>query len=70
MCRIASEHSGVAPIYLHLISEKYALIIERSSTLAQLAKSIHAMSDDYCDLVVKLNNNRYSAKIKKIDFFY
>lgn len=65
MCRIASEHSSVAPIYLHLISEKYALIIERSSTLAQLAKSIHAMSDDYCDLVVKLNNNRYSAKIKK-----
>lgn len=63
--RIAAERSGVHPVYLHHISERFAILIERTSNLPSLQKLIDLMGDDYCQLVHTFATGRYSSMIKK-----
>ncbi|MFZ2876873.1 MAG: AraC family transcriptional regulator, partial [Enterococcus aquimarinus] len=56
-CRIAAEEGGVHPFYLHQISEKYALLIERIHSLTDLYLLMKNMAIEYTQLV-----NTYSVR--------
>ena len=63
--RMAAERGGVHPVYLHNISERFAISIERSTTLPNLKKLNVLMTDEYCDLVNTFATGRYSPIVKK-----
>ena len=63
--RVAAERGGVHPVYLHNISERFAILIERSTTLPNLKKLNVLMADEYCDLVNTFATGRYSPIVKK-----
>lgn len=44
MCRIGAEQGGLRPIYLHTVSEKYAIKIERARSLSQIWQLIRLMA--------------------------
>ncbi|WP_411842322.1 helix-turn-helix domain-containing protein [Salinicoccus sp. HZC-1] len=63
--RIAAEKSGVHPVYLHIISERYAVLIEKTATLPNLKKLIISMANEYCELVRSFATGHYSQNVKK-----
>lgn len=69
MSRIAAEQSGVHPIYLHNISERFAILIEKTFTIPQLKTIFMTMGLEYCDLVNTVATGKYSPVVKKaIDY--
>ncbi|MGM9950249.1 MAG: helix-turn-helix domain-containing protein [Lysinibacillus sp.] len=65
LCRIAAENGGVHPIYIHNISEKFAILIERAPNLPYLNDLSKTMLEEYCDLVSEYSTRKYSAIVKK-----
>ncbi|HZG71332.1 MAG TPA: AraC family transcriptional regulator [Chondromyces sp.] len=65
LCRLAAERSGVHPVYLHNISERFAILIEKTTTIPNLKKLIALMANDYCDLVNTFATGHYSPVVKK-----
>jgi AraC-like DNA-binding protein len=63
--RNAARNGGVPPFYLHYISEKFAIYIERVESLNALNKLIMVMAEDYCDLVRKRSHTGYSLLVQK-----
>ena len=49
--RVAAERGGVHPVYLHNISERFAILIERTTNIPNLKKLMLLMANEYCDLV-------------------
>jgi two-component system, response regulator YesN len=69
MCRIAAERSGVHPVYLHNISERFAIQIEKTYTIPYLKTLFLTMAIEYCDLVTTVATGQYSPIVKKaIDY--
>lgn len=62
--RIAAEKGGVHPVYLHDISEKYAILIERADNLPYLHKLMRSMLDAYCELVNEFSTRKFSPIVK------
>ncbi|MBA9026125.1 AraC family transcriptional regulator [Peribacillus huizhouensis] len=65
VCRKAAERGGVHPIYIHTISEKFAILIERAPNLPHLKKLTIVMLNEYCDLVQTFSTRNYSSHVKK-----
>ncbi|WP_455662810.1 helix-turn-helix domain-containing protein [Pradoshia sp.] len=65
LCRVAAKQGGVHPVYLHEISDKYAILIERAQNLPYLNKLASIMLIDYCDLVKEYSTRQYSELVKK-----
>src|SRR5690606_39223303 len=65
MCRIAAERSYVHPVYLHNISERFAIMIEKISTIPHLKQLFVTMANEYCDLVITASTAQYSPIVKK-----
>nr|WP_263327628.1 helix-turn-helix domain-containing protein [Neobacillus sp. Marseille-Q6967] len=65
ICRIAAEQGGLEPVNLHHVSEKFAILIERSPNLPYLKKLGFDMIREYCDLVHKHSIKNYSTLVKK-----
>ncbi|MED4156928.1 helix-turn-helix domain-containing protein [Shouchella clausii] len=65
LCRIAAVNGGVDPLHVHSLSERFALLIERSSNLYQLSSIRRSMVEVYCDAVVEASTLHYSPLIKK-----
>ncbi|MGP4039550.1 helix-turn-helix domain-containing protein [Gracilibacillus sp. D59] len=63
--RLAAERSGVHPVYLHNISERFAILIERTTTLPKLEKLTILMANEYCDLVNTFSTGQFSLIVKK-----
>ncbi|WP_138416014.1 helix-turn-helix domain-containing protein [Aquibacillus sediminis] len=63
--RLAAEQSGVHPVYLHNISERFAILIERTTTIPKLQKLNVLMANEYCDLVTSFSTEGYSQIVKK-----
>lgn len=63
--RIAAENGGVPPFFLHHISEKFAIQIERVEHLDSLVRLVEAMYSEYCDLVKQHEISGYSLLIQK-----
>ena len=69
LLRIAAERGGVHPIYIHNISEKFAIMIEKSPNLPYLQKLMFIMLNEYCDLVKMFSTSNYSPLVKSaIDY--
>ena len=65
LLRIACERGGVSPIYISSLSDKFAILIENISTMAQSESIGIKMISEYCDLVNKFSTAGYSNIIKK-----
>lgn len=65
LCRMAAEKGGVHPVYLHTISERFAILIERTANIPNLNKLVILMLNEYCDLVNTYATGRYSPIVKK-----
>lgn len=65
LLRIACERGGVSPIYISSVSDKFAILIENTSTMAQMDALATKMISEYCDLVNEYSTNGYSTSIKK-----
>ena len=65
LCRIAAQNGGVHPIYIHNISEKFAILIERANNLPYLKDLKKKMVIEYCDLVSEHSTRKYSAIVQK-----
>lgn len=65
LLRVACERGGVSPIYISSVSDKFAILIENISTMAQLDEIATKMISEYCDLVNEYSTNGYSKSIKK-----
>ena len=63
--RIAGERGGLHPQYIHSISEKYAIQIEKTATIQQLADLKIVMLREYCEAVRKYSLKDYSYLIRK-----
>ena len=67
--RLAVERSGVHPVYLHTISERFAILIEKTTNIPNLERLILLMTNEYCDLVNTFATGHYSPIVKKtIDY--
>ncbi len=65
LLRLACERGGVSPIYISNVSDKFAILIENISSMAQLDVIATKMISEYCDLVNKFSTKGYSPSIKK-----
>ena len=63
--RIAVERGGLHPLYIHSISEKFAIQIEKTTSIQQLADLQIVMLREYCAAVRKYSLKNYSFLIRK-----
>lgn len=71
VCRSAAERGGVHPIYIHTISEKFAILIERAPNLPHLKKLGIVMMNEYCEIVQTFSTRHYSSIVKKaVDYIH
>ncbi|MFC2949642.1 helix-turn-helix transcriptional regulator [Virgibacillus sediminis] len=67
--RVAAERAGVHPVYLHNMSERFAILIEKTVTINNLEKLMAVMAEDYCDLVQQFSTGEYRPIVRKaVDF--
>lgn len=65
--RIAAAFGGVPAIYLHLVSEKYAIQIEQATSPEYLQNVVSPrMFNEYCELVANFSASKYSSLISEI----
>lgn len=65
--RIAAREGGLPPVYLHMISETYALKIEQATSKEYLDEVLsNEMFKDYCEAVKQFSTLGYSEVTKKI----
>lgn len=62
--RFAAERGGVQPVYLHNVSERFAILIEKTTNIPGLNKLVTLMINEYCDLVNTFSSGRYSRIVK------
>ncbi|ULT54865.1 helix-turn-helix domain-containing protein [Neobacillus drentensis] len=65
LLRKAAEKGGVHPIYLDSLSSKFAVQIEKCSSLNQIRELFQSMQFGYCDAVRKLSLKNYSSAIRR-----
>lgn len=63
--RTAARNGEVPPFFLHHISEKFSLHIERAESINELNKLETVMAEEYCDLVRKRAHLSYSLLVQK-----
>jgi two-component system, response regulator YesN len=63
--RKAAEKGGLHSIYIHSISEKYAIQIEKATSIQQLINIQSKSIDDYCDTVKRLSLKKFNYTIRK-----
>lgn len=69
--RIAIEKGGVHPVYVHNISDKYAILIEKTKGISELENLQIQMICEYCDMVKKYSSAGYSPLVRNaINYIY
>lgn len=63
--RKAVERGGVHPLYIDSLSEKFAIQIEKTTSVQELSSLLKQMNIDYCETVNRLSLNSYSYSIRK-----
>ncbi|GKX30654.1 AraC family transcriptional regulator [Vallitalea longa] len=63
--RKAIEQAGVPPIYIHNISEQYALRIEKITSIEEYYELLFIMIKDYCEIVDSYSTRNYSPIIRQ-----
>jgi len=64
LCRVAAQRGGLHPIYLHTISEKFSITIERATNLPNLKKLNIVIVQEYCNAVHAFSTRKYSVIVK------
>ncbi|EXJ22632.1 Transcriptional regulator, AraC family [Alkalibacterium sp. AK22] len=65
--RIAAKNGGVLPLYLHLIYERFSMIIDDADSVDYLVKHVYfEIYREYCHSVVHFSSSGYSAVMKEI----
>lgn len=66
-CRIAAKTGGLPPIFLHLISEKYAIKIEHATSVHALLDVIAPkMFEEYCSAVQQFSTLSFPDDIREV----
>lgn len=65
LCRIAAEKGGVHPVFIHHISGKFSVLIERVSSLQQSNTMMIQIVNEYCELTHTYSTRNYSSIVKK-----
>ncbi|MFC7677624.1 helix-turn-helix transcriptional regulator [Paenibacillus sp. GCM10028914] len=65
LCRIAAEKGGVHPLFIHHISGKFSLLIERVSSLHQSKTMLIQIINEYCEMIHTYSTRNYSFIVKK-----
>lgn len=66
LMRIAAQRGGVPPVYLHVLTEKYTLLIEEADTVEYLDDILaHEMAKAFCEAVAEFSSNIYSETVLK-----
>ena len=60
----AVEKGGVHPVYIHNVSDKFAILIEKTNSIEELENLQHKMISDYCDMVKNLSIAGYSPIVR------
>lgn len=69
LLRIGADRGGVSPIYIHNISDKFAILIEKVTSKAELDSLLKKMTLEYCSLVKNFSTSSYTPMIGKcIDY--
>lgn len=69
--RTAAEKGGVHPLYIHNISEKFAILIERAASLSILKQLGETLIYEYCLAVRDFSTRHYSPVVKKaVDYIH
>lgn len=65
--RIAAKNGGVLPLYLHLIFERFSMIIKDTDSLDYLVDHVYyEIFREYCHAVVHFSTSDYSSVMKEI----
>jgi two-component system, response regulator YesN len=64
MLRIAANRGGVSPLYIHNLSDKFAILIERISSMSDIESLKIKMISEYCELVKNYSTAGYSSIVK------
>ncbi|MBI9015230.1 MAG: helix-turn-helix domain-containing protein [Clostridiales bacterium] len=65
LLRMAAEKGGLHPVYVHNLSERFAIIIEHATSIPYLEKLEQTMFEEYCHAVRVFSTNKYSSIVKK-----
>lgn len=65
LCRFAAEKGGLHPVFIHHISEKYSILIERVSSLQDRNTLLFQMMTEYCEMIQTYSTRSYSFTVKK-----
>lgn len=63
--RLAAERGGVSAVFIHDLSDKFAVLIEKASNISDLEGIEVKMISEYCDLVKGQSTAGYSPIIRK-----
>lgn len=65
--RVAAKRGGVPPVYLHIISEKYAILIEQATSTAYLDQVLaDEMARGFCNMVKDYSMKGYTPAIQEV----
>lgn len=65
--RIAARNGGVLPLYLHLIFERFSMIIKDTYSLDYLIEHVYfELFREYCHAVIYFSTSNYSSVMKEI----
>lgn len=67
LMRVAAKYGGVPPVYLHLISEKFAVLIENATSSEYIDTVLaHDMAKAFCDMVRDFSMKEYTLAIRDV----
>lgn len=65
--RIAAKNGGVLPLYLHLIFERFSMIINDADSIDYLVEHVYfQIFREYCHAVIHFSTSSYSTVLKEI----
>lgn len=65
LCRLSAERGGLHPVYVHHLSEKFSIMIERAPNLSHLNKLQYIMLEEYCAAVSRYSTSTFGPIVKK-----
>ncbi|WP_211748485.1 AraC family transcriptional regulator [Paenibacillus sp. Marseille-Q4541] len=65
LCRISAEKGSVHPLFIHHISGKFSILIEKISSLQQSNSLLIQMINEYCEMIHTYSTRSYSFIVKK-----
>lgn len=66
-CRIAAKNGGVLPLYLHLISERFSILIEDAESIQYLRENVYyEIYREYCQAVIDFSTLTYSSAMTEV----